>query len=833
MSEPEATQDLWAPWEDDPSDLYENAPCGYLTTLPDGTIVRVNETFLSWTGLKRSDLVGRRRFRDLLSTGGQLYHETHYAPLLAMQDDVHEIAFDIVRANGERLPALVNSVMHRDDAGRPRVIRTTVLNATERRGYERELLAARRLAEESERRVRVLQRIVADLAAAPTEAEAAAAVVRAPEPAFGATSSSVWLMDADRAQLVSVTSTDPAAAGHDDVSLKARHAVADVARRGTVHISGSVSEAERDYPDLAATMRRNGRDTAVLIPLSAVGTEEKDGPEVLGVLAFDFAEERALSETELRMAEMLGQQAGQALDRARLYDDLRRSEERATFLVSVTRAMEETHRLRPRSRRLVDRLVPEVADWAAVDLRVGPDGMRTEAGSTSPDAGWLTETIDAVAVGGEPRFLDTGPESGACPDCAVLPLTARGRVIGTLSLRMTPARHTASAEAGFLLDLADRAGLALENARLYEQERVIAQTLQRSLLAGEPPHDSRFAVETHYQPAGYDLEIGGDWFDVFLINTDKLAVVVGDVVGRGIDAATTMGQLRSAVRALATAEAGPARLLERLDDFTDRVESARMTTLAYAEVDLGTGEMTYACAGHLPPLLHEPTAPPRFLFDGRSAPLGSRAGRRPRAERRVRLVGGSRLLLYTDGLVERRDRPLDASLQVLAREYARRRDAPLPGLPAKLADTMVGRGHTDDVCLLCLALGAEERLERAIGADPAQIALLRKDLRGWLAGHQVAEESAQAILLAMSEAVANSIDHGYRDDPFGQVEVVARISAEAIEVRVTDHGVWRTPDDSEPEGRGLDLIRRMMDRVTIDRSNGTTVTLRKDRREAR
>ena len=138
---PDVTQELRLPWDDDPDDLYEHAPCGYLTTLPDGTIVKVNQTFLTWTGYTRGELVGHRRFRDLLSSGGQIYHETHYAPLLRMQDEVHEMAFDVVCADGRALPTLVNSMLSRAASGEPRAIRTTVFNATERRGYERELLA--------------------------------------------------------------------------------------------------------------------------------------------------------------------------------------------------------------------------------------------------------------------------------------------------------------------------------------------------------------------------------------------------------------------------------------------------------------------------------------------------------------------------------------------------------------------------------------------------------------------------------------------------------------------------------------------------------------------
>jgi sigma-B regulation protein RsbU (phosphoserine phosphatase) len=128
---------------DDAEDLYENAPCGYLSTLLDGRIARINTTLLTWLGHTREDLVGRRRFADLLSVGGQLYHETHFAPLLTMQGELGGVALEMVTSDGNRLPVLVTSKVKTDDDGRPLLIRTTVFDARDRRSYERELLRAR------------------------------------------------------------------------------------------------------------------------------------------------------------------------------------------------------------------------------------------------------------------------------------------------------------------------------------------------------------------------------------------------------------------------------------------------------------------------------------------------------------------------------------------------------------------------------------------------------------------------------------------------------------------------------------------------------------------
>jgi phosphoserine phosphatase RsbU/P len=363
-------------------DLFEDAPCGYLATRLDGTILRVNRTFEAWTGLDRADLVGRRRFQDLLSPGGRIYHETHYAPLLRMQGAVREIAVEIVRADGSRLPALVNAVLRTDDEGRPRLIRTTVFDATDRRRYEQELL-------------------------------------------------------------------------------------------------------------------RRGR-----------------------------------------------------------------------------------------------------------------------------------------------------------------------------------------------------------------REREIADRLQRSLLSGSLPAAPGLEVAVGYRAAEAGLDVGGDFYDAYwLREPDTLALVVGDVVGRGIDAAATMGQLRSAVRALGSTGLPPGRLLDEMDTYARRHDVGEMTTLVCAELDLRTRELCFSCAGHPPPVVLTPGRPPAFAWDGRGRPVDAYVNTAPpRPQAAVTLAPGAAVVLYTDGLVERRGTTIDDGLDALLADLAGRDGEPA----AQLADGLIRRlhdaAHPDDVCVLVARL---------------------------------------------------------------------------------------------------------------------------------
>ncbi len=364
-------------------ELFENAPCGYLSTRPDGMILKVNQTFEDMTGLDRGALVGARRFSDLLAPGARIYHETHFAPLLRMQGRVREIAMEIIRADGTRLPALVNAVLVADADGEPQIVRTTVFDATDRRRYEQELLSSRR------------------------------------------------------------------------------------------------------------------------------------------------------------------------------------------------------------------------------------------------------------------------------------------------------------------------------------REHEIAQQLQRSLLSGAPPTAPGLDIEVAYRPAVAGLEVGGDWYDAFWVREgETIALVVGDVVGRGIEAAAAMGQLRSAIRALASTGLAPAPLLDALDGFAARHGVGRMTTIVFAELDLVTREFRYACAGHPPPLIVPPEGDPEIAWDGRSVPLDAVLGSAPRPQASVRLPEGGAILLYTDGLIERRRETLNEGIDRLIASVAAHRDEAVTGMSASVLRELRDAEHPDDVCLLTARLAA-------------------------------------------------------------------------------------------------------------------------------
>ncbi|WP_455355712.1 SpoIIE family protein phosphatase [Streptomyces sp. SYSU K217416] len=297
-----------------------------------------------------------------------------------------------------------------------------------------------------------------------------------------------------------------------------------------------------------------------------------------------------------------------------------------------------------------------------------------------------------------------GPEAVALLAAAgvhsylAVPLIARGEVLGALDLKRTrnnPAPFTADDEvlAG---ELAARAAVCIDNARWYQQVRNTALTLQRSLLPQRPSDQPGLEIASRYQPAQAASEVGGDWFDVIPLTDDKTALVVGDVMGSGISAATTMGQLRTATRTLAELDLEPAEVLRHLDHITDRMGQT-FTTCLYAVYDPRHQRLLISCAGHLPPVLVRPGRPSELLGLPTGAPLG--VGDVVFRTTGLDLYPGDALVLYTDGLVETRHHAIDERLDALTGLL----DEPLRSLEEtcdRLLDALRHPGDHDDVALL-------------------------------------------------------------------------------------------------------------------------------------
>jgi serine phosphatase RsbU (regulator of sigma subunit) len=285
----------------------------------------------------------------------------------------------------------------------------------------------------------------------------------------------------------------------------------------------------------------------------------------------------------------------------------------------------------------------------------------------------------------------------------VVPLRARGRTIGAMTFAFSSSgrRHT-EGDLAVAEDLGRRAGLAVENVRLYEAQREIALTLQRSLLPASLPAVAGLDLGARYVAAVEWTEAGGDWYEAIAVPSGEVGLLVGDVVGHGVHAAAVMGQLRAAARAYALEGMAPAELLTRLSRYADEVEGALAATAAYVLLDPVTGRGRFACAGHPPPLVLPAAGPGAFADEAvRGAVLGMVEGTCPEAA--LEVEPGGTLVLYSDGAVEQRDRPIDAGMRSLreASEAARDAGAGADALCARILERLfAGAPPDDDVVLL-------------------------------------------------------------------------------------------------------------------------------------
>jgi len=379
---------------------------------------------------------------------------------------------------------------------------------------------------------------------------------------------------------------------------------------------------------------------------------------------------------------------------------------------------------------------------------------------------------------------------------------------------------------GSATDIHERKEMEVKLAAAAARDHEVAETLQRSLLPERLPHIDGVALEARYLPAAREAAIGGDWYDALELDDGRVAVVVGDVVGHGLRAATVMGQLRNAFRAYALVETSPAQTLTRLNRLLAKDDADTMATALYVILDRDTGQIVFSSAGHPPALVSIP-GQARFLEGGRSVPLGT-AEVSSYHDATAGIDPGSTLLLYTDGLVERRDTSLDDRLTQL-RSVASIAGGELGDVCDQILGGMLGgMSAPDDVALLAVRPEAvpEGALSMRLPADPAALAPLRRRLGRFLATAGATGEERSDITLCVSEAAMNAIEHAYGPAD-AEFEIEGSERAGRLTVTVRDSGAWREARSARGErGRGLDIMKALMEEVeVIPSARGTTVRL--------
>ncbi|GAA4562328.1 hypothetical protein GCM10023176_03290 [Micromonospora coerulea] len=438
----------------------------------------------------------------------------------------------------------------------------------------------------------------------------------------------------------------------------------------------------------------------------------------------------------------------------------------------------------------------------------------------------LAEAARVVVTANGARYeADGGGVAGAEPS-VVLPLSGTGgEQLGELRVWR---REDDGTEQAALTQLARLVGVRLENAQLYEAEHRIATTLQHSLLPRTLPQLPGALVASRYLPGSADVEVGGDWYDVIGAADDELVLVIGDVVGKGVRAAATMGQLRNALRAYVLEGFDPGRALTRLNRLVGSTEGGSFATVICLWFSPRTGRLRYASAGHPSPLLirGDDVA---FLHDrALGPPIGAL---RQAAYRTVdgELAPGGRLLLYTDGLIEDRQLGIDAALEQLRLDAATRGQH-VADLVDAVVERVAGRPRHDDVAVLALEAAELNQFALRLPADPTRLSVLRKRLEDFLTAHRVGNDDLFDLTVAISEAAANAIEHPV--SPVEQViDVEVTIEDRTVIATVRDSGRWREPTGTGFRGRGLALIKALGDLTVRRTDQGTELTLRRQLRD--
>jgi PAS domain S-box-containing protein len=575
----------------------------------------------------------------------------------------------------------------------------------------------------------------------------------------------------------------------------------------------------------------------------------------------DPRRDRAWSASYFRLADASGRVLGvsssiiDVTERFQAEARAARAQERLAMLAEATARIGTTLDMQRTAEELIAAVVPRFADFATVDL-LDPILRGEEPGMLAPDEGvqlravasgeghdsTLTRTADAIGEtsaydshriytkslrSGRPLFVPYMDEEKLRTIAArqervkpaleaglhsylLVPLLARGTVLGGAEFVRTrnPEPFTES-DVALAEELVARTAVCIDNARLYRRERETALTLQRSLLPQEIHRTLGLEIAYRYLPSSVVSEVGGDWFDVVPLSCGRVALVVGDVMGHGIRAAATMGQLRTVARTLATLDMAPAQVLARLDETANGIGEGQFATCVCVVYDPVDRSCTISSAGHLPPVVMGPDGDAKVLDVPPGVPLG--VGGVAFENTEFTLREGAILTLYTDGLVERRGEDIDHGIDLLCQTLAAR-GRTLEAHGDAVVSALVRGGSEDDVAMImarALPLPRDRIATLPLDSEGPAPSLARRFTRSTLAAWGLTPLADFAELL-VSELVTNALVHGGRPLRLR----LFRDRALTLEVADTGRQTPRLrPAGSDDEGgRGMYLVNELAHR---------------------
>jgi serine phosphatase RsbU (regulator of sigma subunit)/anti-sigma regulatory factor (Ser/Thr protein kinase) len=588
-----------------------------------------------------------------------------------------------------------------------------------------------------------------------------------------------------------------------------------------------------------ASAADDDRRACVALPLGS-------GTRVLGAVQLVFHEGFEPTEDVRDRLDTIVGQCGVALERSFLLDSESRLRRLSERLQAITGELSNALTRADVARVILGHVDEAAGTQCAVLASLGSGlGVSEILGSNGFDddvaTRWLDAPVDAATPQGQalrslaPYLYDArgdveadarsyDPGATGHQSFLFVPLVLGRRPLALLVASSHDPLELGAEDLRFVAALAGQAAQALERARRFESEQRIAETLQQSVLPSSLPVLPTVQLAGRYLPGTAELEVGGDWYDAIQLSNGRLGLVVGDVVGKGVRAAATMGQLRNAIRAFSLDRLKPMTTLGRLSRLAEEVIETSFATVVYAELDPETGVCRYASAGHPPPLVATLDGRVEYLEGGRGLPLGTGVASTYR-QAVAELPDGAVLLFYTDGLVERRGHSIDEGFERLRAAVATGPRDP-ERLAAHVLERLLGdEERRDDVVLFVARLlpVAPREIDLRVEGGDTGLRHAREALRLWLAAAPVDEMTAHDVVLATWEACANATEHSLSESGF---RLRVALVGDTIRVVVEDEGSWLPPSARPDRGRGLQLMRALMSSVEVEPGpHGTRVAL--------